>query len=143
MTLEQFTRETFDRQQAMKLIGAQLVSVEPGVVEIALPFSEAITQQHGFIHAGIITTALDSACGYAAWTMMPKGAGVLTVELKVSLLRPAAGERFRMRGEVIKPGRTLYFTEGRAFAVNGTQEKLIATITATMMVMEGSNGVVG
>ena len=143
MTLEQITRETFNRQQAMKLIGAQLASVEPGVVEIALPFSEAITQQHGFIHAGIVTTALDSACGYAAWTMMPPGAGVLTVELKVSLLRPAAGERFRMRGEVIKPGRTLYFTEGRAYAVNGTQEKLIATISATMMVMEGSNGFIG
>ena len=100
-------RSSFDRQQAMALLGAQMTEVQAGMTAIVLPFREALTQQHGFIHAGIITAIADSACGYAALSLMPPDAGVLTIEFKVNLLNPAAGERFVARGRVVKPGRTI------------------------------------
>lgn len=131
------TRENFARQAVMGTLGARLGGVAPGRVIIEMPFSAALTQQHGYLHAGIVTTALDSACGYAAFTLMPQKAEVLTVEFKSNFLNPAKGECFRFEGEVLKPGRRLMVTQGRAYAVAGGQDTLISVMTATMMVMEG------
>jgi uncharacterized protein (TIGR00369 family) len=129
-------RASFDRQQAMALLGAQMTTVAPGVVEIALPFRAELTQQHGFVHAGIITAIADSACGYAALTLMPADVGVLTVEFKVNLLNPAAGARFVARGQVVKPGRTITVCTGEVVAEreDGTARP-VAIIQATMMVV--------
>lgn len=130
-------RASFARQAAMGTIGASLAEVEPGRVVIELPFQQGLTQQHGFLHAGMVATALDSACGYAGSTLMAADAGVLTIEFKINLLAPAQGERFRMEGLVVKPGRTITVTEGRAYAVDGGREKLIATMGATLMAITG------
>jgi uncharacterized protein (TIGR00369 family) len=129
-------RNSFNRQQAMALLGAQMTEVEPGRTEIVLPFREALTQQHGFIHAGMITAIADSACGYAALSLMPPDVGVLTVEFKVNLLNPAAGERFVARGQVVKPGRTIMVCTGDVVAerADGTQQT-VALMQATMMVV--------
>ena len=146
MSQSDFSRITgsFNRQNAMGLIGARLESVALGRVEIVLPFSAGITQQHGFVHAGILTTALDSACGYAALTTMPDDAGVLTIEFKTNLLRPAAGRMFRCVGTVIKPGRTICFAAGEAFAVDEDgKETLVATMSATMMSLIDRKGIRG
>jgi uncharacterized protein (TIGR00369 family) len=137
----QRTRASFERQQAMKTIGASLGAIEPGRVVIELPYSPALTQQHGFLHAGIIATALDSACGYAAFTLMPHDSGILTIEYKINLVAPGKGSLFRMEGQVIKPGRTITVVEGRAFAIDGGKEKLIATMTATEMTITGRDDV--
>ena len=134
-------RASFDRQGVMHTIGATLVAVTPGAVVIELPWAQALTQQHGFLHAGIVATALDSACGYAASSLMPAEAGVLTIEYKVNLLAPAQGQRFRMVGEVIKPGRTISVAEGRAYAFDAGREKLIATATCTLMTLLGRDGI--
>ncbi|MFL6209618.1 MAG: PaaI family thioesterase [Pyrinomonadaceae bacterium] len=123
---------SFARQQVMATIGAQLVQVRPGAVEIELPFRADLTQQHGYLHAGIITTVIDSACGYAALTLMPAGAEVLSVEFKVNLLAPAAGERFVARARVVRAGRTITVCAGDLFAINGAEEKMVATMLATM-----------
>jgi uncharacterized protein (TIGR00369 family) len=141
---EERVRSSFERQQAMATIGAELTSVTPGTVEIELPYSSALTQQHGFLHAGIISTALDSACGYAAFSLMPENAGVLTIEFKVNLLAPGKGERFLFRGSVTKPGRTIVVADGQAYAFAADGEaKLIATMTGTMMTVTGRQGVEG
>ena len=137
----QRVRASFERQAAMKTIGASLGAIEPGRVAIELPHSPALTQQHGFLHAGIIATALDSACGYAAFTLMPADAGILTIEYKINLVAPGKGQRFRMEGTVIKPGRTITLVEGRAFAIDEGKEKLIATMTATEMTITGRDDV--
>jgi uncharacterized protein (TIGR00369 family) len=134
-------RASFDRQDAMRTIGATLASVEPGKVVIELPWAQALTQQHGFLHAGMVATGLDSACGYAGFSLMPADAAVLTVEYKINLLAPAQGQRFRMVGEVVKPGRTLTIVEGRAYALEDGREKLIATMNATLMALFGREGV--
>jgi uncharacterized protein (TIGR00369 family) len=134
-------RASFAKQGAMHTIGAVLAALEPGRVVIELPWQQALTQQHGFLHAGMVATALDSACGYAASTLMPADAGVLTIEYKVNLLAPAKGQRFRMEGLVVKPGRTISVAEGRAFALDDGREKLIATMTATLMTITGREGV--
>lgn len=127
----------------MKTIGAELTRVEPGLVEIELPFSEALTQQHGFLHAGVVSTALDSACGYAALSLMPANAGVLSIEFKVNLLAAAKpGHRFLFRGSITKPGRTIIVSDGQAFALApGSEPRLIATMTGTMMVVTDRDGV--
>ncbi|HEY8050325.1 MAG TPA: PaaI family thioesterase [Ramlibacter sp.] len=138
---EQRTHASFGRQQAMKTIGARLVRVEPGRAVIELPFSEALTQQHGFLHAGIVATALDSACGYAAFSLMPHDSGILTIEYKINLVAPGKGQLFRMEGGVVKPGRTITVVEGRAFAIDEGREKLIATMTATEMTITGRDDV--
>lgn len=135
--------ESFARQAAMKLIGADLTRCEPGIVEIELPFREDLTQQHNFLHAGIISAALDAACGYAAFSLMPQGAAVLTIEFKVNLLAPGKGDRFLFRGEVTKPGRTIMVSDGQAFAVGDSEAKLIATMTATLMVVQDRKGLQG
>jgi uncharacterized protein (TIGR00369 family) len=137
-------RESFARQQAMATIGAELTSVTPGVVEIELAHDERLTQQHGFLHAGVISTALDSACGYAAYSLMPADAAVLTIEFKVNLLAPGKGERFLFRGSVTKPGRTIIVADGQAYALGADGEtRLIATMTGTMMTVLGREGIAG
>ena len=126
---------TFDRQQAMRTLGISIARVEPGEVDLSMPYSADLTQQNGFVHAGIITAGLDNACGIAAFTLMPPGSGVLTVEFKTNLLAPAKGEQFAFRAHVIKPGRTLTVCEARAFAETGGTETLIATMTGTLMAL--------
>jgi uncharacterized protein (TIGR00369 family) len=134
-------RASFERQDAMKTIGATLAAVEPGRVVIELPWAQALTQQHGFLHAGMVATGLDSACGYAGFSLMPGDAAVLTIEYKINLLAPAQGQRFRMEGVVIKPGRTVTVTEGKAWAIRDGREKLIATMSCTLMAVFGREGV--
>ncbi|MGC8603474.1 MAG: PaaI family thioesterase [Desulfomonilaceae bacterium] len=133
--IEDRVRSSFNRQQIMKTIGAKMTHVAPGEVHIELTFSETLTQQHGYLHAGTVTIIVDSACGYAAYTLMPPFSEVLTVEYKVNFLHPAMGERFVATGRVIKPGRTLTVCSGDVFAYGSqnVEGKLIATIQATMM----------
>jgi uncharacterized protein (TIGR00369 family) len=127
-------RSSFAKQTAMTSIGAQLVRVEAGVVEIAIPYSSDLTQQNGFMHAGIITTIADTACGYAAYTLMPVNSDVLSVEFKMNLLRPAKGSTFVAAAEVIKPGRTLTVVRADVFARSDEHDReLIATMLATMI----------
>ena len=141
---EERVRASFARQKAMATIGAELTLVTPGIVEIEMPFAEDFTQQHGFLHAGVISTALDSACGYAAFSLMPENAGVLTIEFKVNLLAPGKGERFLFRGSVTKPGRTIVVADGQAYAFAADGEaKLIATMTGTLMTIVGRGGIEG
>jgi len=125
---------SFAQQPVMSLIGARLAHVEPGIVEIELPFRADLTQQDGYLHAGVITTVADSAAGYAAYTLMPAGSRVLSIEFKVNLLRPARGELFVARAEVIKAGRTLTVVRADVFATGANSEKeLVATMQGTMM----------
>ncbi|HUR90066.1 MAG TPA: PaaI family thioesterase [Ramlibacter sp.] len=138
---EQRVRGSFERQAAMKTIGAYITAIDPGRVVIELPYSAALTQQHGFMHAGMIAAALDSACGYAAFSLMPHDAAVLTIEYKINLVAPGRGQLFRMEGVVIKPGRTITVVEGRAYAVDDGKDKLIATMTATEMTIVGRDDV--
>lgn len=141
---EDRVRASFDRQPAMRTIGAELTRVTRGIVEIEMPYSAALTQQHGFLHAGVISTALDSACGFAAFSMMPEDAAVLTIEFKINLLAPGKGERFLFRGSVTKPGRTIIVADGQAYALAADGEaKLIATMTGTMMTITGREGLSG
>jgi len=125
---------SFAQQPIMELIGAELSLVELGVVEITLPYRDDLTQQHGYLHAGVITTIADSAAGYAAYSLMPAGSEVLSVEFKVNLLRPAKGETFVARAVVIKAGRTLTVVRADVFSIaaNGDRE-LVATMQGTMM----------
>ncbi len=136
MTVENRVRASFDRQAAMATIGARLVRVTAGEVTIELPFRPDLTQQHGFLHAGIVTAIVDTACGYAAYSLMPEDAAVLTVEYKVNFLAPAAGERLVATGRVVKAGQTITVCAGDVVAIAGGQEKLIATMQATMMTMK-------
>jgi uncharacterized protein (TIGR00369 family) len=132
---------SFARQAAMASLGITISRLEPGEIELAMPYNAAFTQQHGFIHAGIIATALDSACGYAAFSLMPADAAVLTVEFKTNLLAPAKGEHFTFHGGVVKPGRTITVCEARAFAHEGGQSRLAATMTATLMAIYDREGI--
>lgn len=140
---EQRVRDSFARQGVMDTLGAQLLRVEPGVVEIGLDWAPGLTQQHGFLHAGVVSTALDSACGYAGFSLMAADAAVLTIEFKINLLAPAKGQRFRMVGTVLKPGRTITVAEGQAFAIDNGQEKLIATMGCTLMAVTGRDTIQG
>lgn len=139
----QRVQESFVRQGAMQTLGARLGLLEPGAVDIELDWAPGLTQQHGFLHAGMVAAALDSACGYAAFTLMPADAAVLTIEFKINLLAPAQGERFRMEGRVLKPGRTITVSEGRAYALSGGQEKLVATMGCTLMTVTGRQEIQG
>lgn len=132
-------RASFGRQTLMTTIGTRLASVSPGEVEIALPFRDDLVQQHDFLHGGIVAAIVDAACGYAALTLMPEGAAVLTVEYKVNFLSPAAGDHMVARGRVTKPGRTITVCAGEAFAVKGRREKLVATMLATMITVSDRN----
>lgn len=133
------TRASFARQAAMATLGITLERVAPGEVELALPHRPDLTQQHGFLHAGVVSTALDSACGYAAFTLMPADAAVLTIEFKVNLLAPARGPLLRVLGQVVKAGRTISVVDARAWqrAPGTGEDQLVATMTATVMTVLG------
>ena len=117
----------------MRTMGATLTKLAPGEVHIELPFSDALTQGNGFHHAGVTTAIVDSACGFAAFSLMPADSSVLTVEFKVNLIGPAKGGRFLAVGKVIKHGRTLSVCSGEVTAYDKGQSKLIAMMQATMM----------
>ncbi|MEM7214407.1 MAG: PaaI family thioesterase [Pseudomonadota bacterium] len=139
---EQKIRDSFAKQGAMELVNGRIASIEPGQVVLEMPMDRMVTQQHGFVHAGIITTMLDSAAGYAAFSLMPADAAVLTIEFKTNLMAPAKGELFRFTGRVIKPGRTITFCEASAIAIErGKPERQITTMTATMMTVLGREDV--
>ena len=130
----QDVERSFARQAIMNLIGAKLSLIEPGVIEITLPYRADLTQQRGFLHAGVVATIADSACGYAAYSLMPAGSEVLSVEFKVNLLRPAQGESFVARAEVIKAGRTLTVVRADVFGIDGNgKRELVATMQGTMI----------
>jgi uncharacterized protein (TIGR00369 family) len=136
---ERKVRDSFARQTVMATIGARIAALRPGHCEVELPYRRDLCQQHGYLHAGITTTIADSAAGYAAFSLMPAGASVLTVEFKVNLMAPAAGERFVARGAVIKPGRTLLVAEAEVLAEEKGARKPIAQMLATMMCLEGKS----
>jgi uncharacterized protein (TIGR00369 family) len=136
-------RDSFLRQGVMKTLDVEIVGLRPGEIDLAMPYASAFTQQHGFLHAGIVATVLDSACGYAAFSLMPADASILTIEFKTNLLAPARGARFLFKGKVVKPGRTITVCEGNAFAIDGGEEKLIATMTGTLMALFGREGISG
>ncbi len=121
----------------MRLIGARIADLAPGYCAIELPFRDDLTQQHGYIHAGIVSAIVDSAGGYAGFTLFPADSSVLTVEYKVNLLAPAAGERLIAEAEVLKPGRTLAITRGEVYAEAAGQRTLCAIMQQTLMVMAG------
>ena len=130
-------RRSFDKQRVMRTIGATLEHVEPGNVSIAMPVREDLTQQHGYVHAGILAAIADSACGFAALSTMPADAAVLSIEFKINMLAPAEGTRLVARGKVVKPGRTIVVCTADVFATRNDGEKLVATMTGTMMVVQG------
>jgi uncharacterized protein (TIGR00369 family) len=130
-------KQSFAKQTIMSLIGAELSRVEPGVVEITLPYRTDLAQHHGYLHAGVVTTIADSACGYAAYTLMPPKSEVLSVEFKVNLLRPAKGEVFLAAAEVIKSGKTLTVVRADVFGLDQSgRRELVATMLATMMCLQ-------
>ncbi|HZQ74331.1 MAG TPA: PaaI family thioesterase [Burkholderiales bacterium] len=128
-------RDSFGRQNAMALIGARLALVEAGRVEIALAYRDDLTQQKGYIHGGIVGMIADSACGYAAYSLMPADASPITVEYKINILHPARGA-LRARGEVVKAGRTLSVTRGDVFDEDG---RLVATMQQTLMTLASTS----
>src|SRR5574343_1250232 len=130
---------SFAKQHAMALIRAELPVVEPGRTEIHLPHWEGIEQQHGFVHGGVVGMIADSAAGYAAMTLVPATASVLTVEYKLNLVAPADGEQLIARGKVVRPGKTLIVTQAEVFAVKNGEEKLCALMQQTIMVMHGKD----
>jgi uncharacterized protein (TIGR00369 family) len=132
-------RASFARQGAMRLIGARLAELRPGFCAIELPFREDLTQQHGYVHAGIVSTIVDSAGGYAAFTLFPADASVLTVEYKLNLIAPAEGDRLVAQAEVMKPGRTLAITRGEVYAESAGKRKLCAIMQQTLIVLSGKS----
>lgn len=133
-------RSSFARQRAMATLGISLARIEPGAVELRIPYQEGLTQQHGFLHAGITATMADSACGYAAFTLMPAEAAVLSVEYKINLLAPAQGEEFVARARVLRPGRTLSVCSAEVVAVRHGVGTSIAVMQATIMALHGRAG---
>ncbi|MBI1244502.1 MAG: hotdog fold thioesterase [Alphaproteobacteria bacterium] len=132
-------RDSFSRQGAMTTVGARLVHVEPGHVHIALDYADAISQQHGYVHGGVVGMIADTAGGYSGFSLMPADASVLTVEYKLNLVAPADGETILAKGRVIKPGRTLVVTQADVFAIKAGQSKLCATMLQTLMTMTGKS----
>jgi uncharacterized protein (TIGR00369 family) len=132
--------DTFERQRAMQTLGISIARLEPGEVDLAMGYRAEFTQQNGFVHGGIVTAGLDTACGIAAFTLMPEGSDILTVEFKTNLLAPARGERFAFRATVVKAGRTLTVCEGRAYAWHHGVETLIATMSGTLMALPRRDG---
>ena len=128
-------RLSFGEQRAMSTIGASLGTVGPGAVDVVLPFRDDLTQQDGFLHAGIVAAVADTACGYAAHTLMPAASRVLSIEFKLNLLAPAVGERVEARARVIRAGRTVTVCQADVLAITGKTEKLIATMIGTMMTL--------
>ncbi len=134
-------RASFDRQAMMTTLGVEVTAVEPGRVEMSLRHDDRFTQQHGFLHAGAVASVLDTACGYAAYSIMPPDASVLTATYTINLLAPAAGERFAITGEVVRAGRTLVVCRGEAFADGG--QRPFAVMQATMTAVVGRPGIQG
>jgi uncharacterized protein (TIGR00369 family) len=134
-------RASFDRQTMMSTLGVEVISVEPGQVEMSLRHDERFTQQHGFLHAGAVASVMDTACGFAAFSVMPPDAAVLTASYTINLMAPAAGERFTITGEVVRAGRTLVVCRGEAFA-DGDQRPF-AVMQATMTAVYGKAGISG
>jgi uncharacterized protein (TIGR00369 family) len=132
-------RASFARQPVMAMIGADLLKVEPGAVDIKLGYRTDLSQQNGFLHAGMTATIGDSACGYAAFSLMPAGADVLTAEYKINLLSPAVGEYFVAEGRVLKAGRTLSVVRADVFAVVEDGRKLVATMLASVVAVPQKN----
>jgi uncharacterized protein (TIGR00369 family) len=141
MDAETRIRTSFAKQGLIGTLGAKLGAISPGAVEIIIRPIPAITQQHGFVHAGAVSAIADSAAGYAALSVMPVGTGVLTTEFKINLVSPATGDRIIARARVIKSGRTLTLVQSDVFAETEGKEKLIALLTATMMSIEGRDGI--
>ena len=141
-TVDARIRASF-RQGAMETLGAELTRISQGVVEIELAFDPKLTQQHGFLHAGVISAALDTACSYAAYTVIEPDASLLTIEFKVNLMSPGRGDRFLFRGEITKPGSNIIVADGRGYALTDGPAKLIASMTSTMMVIRGREGISG
>lgn len=131
--VENRVRSSFARQELINTLNGKVSFISPGELHITAPFDDRFTQQDGFLHAGIVTTLMDSACGYAAYTLMPADSRVLSVEFKVNFLNPARGESFRAEGRVIKSGRTISVCEGKLFALQNRQETLAAMMQATMI----------
>ena len=140
---ESRVRESFAKQTVMATLGATLSRVAPGEIDIELPNRPALAQQHGFLHAGVLATILDSACGYAAYTLMPADAAVLSVEFKINLLAPAGGERVVARGRVVRAGRNVSVCQADGFALQDGAEKHVATMTGTMMCVRDRDGLRG
>ena len=138
---EERVRSSFEKQGLMSTLGAALGTVSLGAVEVAIHPHAAISQQHGFVHAGAVAAIADSAAGYAALSLMPRGTGVLSTEFKINLLAPAKGDRIVARGRVVKAGRTLTVAQSEVFAESEGQEKLIALLTATLMTVEARDGI--
>lgn len=134
---------SFERQVVMNTIGAVLERIAPGEVDVSLPWRADLTQQHGFLHAGILATVLDSACGYAAFTLMPVDAAVLSIEFKINLLAPAVGERLLARAQVLRAGRTVTVCRADGVMVKDGGEKPVATMVGTMMTVMGREGLSG
>lgn len=134
-------RRSFARQSVMETIGARLTRVAPGKTTVELAVAPHISQQHGFVHAGVVSTIADSACGYAALSLMPPGAGVLTAEFKINLLAPAAGQRLEAHGRVVRAGRLLTVAQADVEAVDGERRKTVAVMTATLVTLEGREGI--
>lgn len=126
-------RSSFEKQGVMKTIGAALTKIAPGEVVIEFSHDTSLTQQHGYVHAGVVTTVVDSACGYAAYTLMATDSEVLTIEYKVNFMYPARGERFKGIGRVLRSGRTVTVCSGDVVAVENGKEKVVATMLATMI----------
>jgi uncharacterized protein (TIGR00369 family) len=135
-------RRSFQNQNAMGLLGADISRIQQGMVEIELPFDAKLTQQHGFLHSGVISAALETACTYSAYTVIAPEVSVLTIEFKVNLMSLGRGERFLFRGEITKPGSTIIVADGRGYAVGDGPAKLIASMTSTMMVIRNRQDVV-
>lgn len=134
-------RASFARQRLMQTLGVRLLRVAPGECDMEMPFAVAFTQQHGFLHAGTLTSVVDSACGYAALSLMAPGAAVMSVEFKVNLLAPAAGERLLARARVMRSGRTLTIVSGDGFMCSGDEQRHVFTMLGTMMAVEGRAGI--
>ena len=128
-------RASFGNQKLMTTLGARLEKVEPGAVDIRLPYRDDLTQQNGFLHAGAIAAVADSACGYAALSLMPAGADVLSIEFKINMLSPAQGEAIVARGEVIRAGKRVMVCRADVYSITGATEKLVAAMQGTMMVV--------
>jgi uncharacterized protein (TIGR00369 family) len=135
--------ESFSRQGLMQTLGAELIRVEPGEIEIQMPIGPAISQQHGFAHAGAVAAIADSACGYAAFSLMPSDSGVLAVEFKINLMAPAAGDTLLARARVVRAGRTLSICQAEVAATSGSEERPVAIMTATIMNVRNRPGVQG
>lgn len=136
-------RESFARQGLMSTLGARIMRVAPGEVDIEMPVQPGVSQQHGFVHAGAVAAIADSACGYASASLAPADAGVLAVEFKINLMAPAAGDRLVARGRVIRAGRTLNVCQAEVFAYRDGEERQVALLTATIMTVRDRPGVQG